>query len=256
MDIIPEAYKKIDLQDPASAKIALETLRTKKCLYDIYAEMYMTMINLRNTYLTEGDNVLEIGSGGGFMKDLYPELISSDIIRIRDLDVVFSAEYLPVASNCLDAIFAVHVIHHIPDITKFLKEALRVLKKGGGIICVEPYWSPVARFLYKKIHPEPFDETADSWQLDAHSNDFRNSNQALSYILLERDREKFAQMFPQFRVVYRKSFGFIRYLMTGGIWLKPKVPDYMFPLLKTAETILGPLMPWLAIHHIFVLKKY
>ena len=81
------------------------------------------------------------------------------------------------------------------------------------------------------------------------------SNQALSYLLLRRDRAEFQKKFPQFTLVYQKPFGFIRYMATGGLYLKQKIPTFLFPVLKAMEFLLQPLMGLLALHHVFVLKK-
>lgn len=254
MNIMPKKYREIDFDSDQSGEEALQIMLSKKCLYDVYKEIYENMMNLKNKFLLSGDKILEIGSGGGFMKNLYPNIITSDVREIKGVDMQVNAMDMPFEDNSLDAILGVHVIHHIPDINAFFKEADRVLKPGGGIVCVEPYWSPIAKFLYKNIHPEPFDESAEKWELDLEGP-MSGSNQALSYILLKRDKEKFKRKYPQFSLEYQKPFGFIRYIATGGIWLKPKLPEFMFPILKGFEYILTPIMPFIAIHHIFVLRK-
>jgi SAM-dependent methyltransferase len=254
LKIKPKVYDEIDFNSVEASEEAVQIMRRKKCLNDIYCEMYRLMMHAKQKYLTNGNRILEIGSGGGFIKDIYPDVITSDIKKINNVDMVVNAEKLPFDDESVDAIFAVHVIHHIPDIELFLHEAGRVLKAGGGIVCIEPYWSPIASFVYKNMHPEPFDRKALKWQLDGTSP-MTSSNQALSYILLKRDNNLFRELYPNFKVVYRKRFGFIRYMMTGGIWLKQKLPNWMFPVLKAIEIVLTPFMPFLALHHIFVWKK-
>lgn len=254
MKIKPKIYDELDFDSIETSEKAVEIMRTKKCLRDIYTEIYQKMMDLRKTHLTDTAGVLEIGSGGGFIKDIFPAVTTSDVKPINQVDLVCSAEKLPFGDNSLDAILAVHVLHHIPDVKKFLREANRVLKVGGGIICVEPYWSPVAKFMYKNVHPEPFDEKAKDWLVEG-GKPMTSSNQALSYILLKRDRQKFAELFPEFKLAYRKRFGFMRYMMTGGLWLPPKLPEWAFPMLKTMEYFLWPVMPLVAIHHLFVWKK-
>lgn len=44
--------------------------------------------------------------------------------------------------------------------------------------------------------------------------------------------------------------------MTRGVWLEKKFPDFMFPLLKIIEFLLTPLMPLIALHYVFVWKKF
>jgi SAM-dependent methyltransferase len=250
-------YGDIDFNSIETSEKAIKIMREKKCLRNIYEEMYQYMMKVSTKMLssaTKKPRILEIGSGGGFIKDIFPDIITSDVKKLSNVDMVIDAETLPFEDESVDKIFAVHVIHHIPDIEKFIKEALRVLKPDGGIVCIEPYWSPVARLLYKKLHPEPFDEKMRSWTFSSNGP-MTGSNQALSYILLKRDKVLFDSSFPELKVIRLKKFGFIRYFCTGGIWLKQKLPDFCFPILKFAEIILTPLMPLLAIHHCFILKK-
>lgn len=255
MSIVPKKYSTIDFDSPEASKKALEIMRTKKCLHDIYVEIYQNMVALKQKYLgSDIEKILEIGSGGGFIKDLYPNIITSDVTDVNCVDIVIDAQKLPFKDNELDAVFAVHVIHHIPDICKFLDEAMRTIKPGGGLVIVEPYWGPLARFLYKNIHPEPFDVKAKDWNLESFGP-MSGSNQALSYILLKRDKEKFQKRYPNLKLVYHKAFGCLRYIATGGLWLSPKLPQFMFPFLKGIEFICKPIMPIIGIHHIFVLRK-
>ena len=251
---MPETYRKLDFDSNETSELAVKIMKEKKCLNDIYKETYRLMMNLRKKYLVDSGKVLEIGSGGGFIKDIFSEVITSDIKPINNVDMVINAEKLPFEDDSLDAIFAVHVIHHIPDIDKFLNEAKRVLKPGGGIVCVEPYWSPLAYVMFRYFHPEPYDMRAENWSFDG-SGPMTSSNQALSYLILKRDKKKFQKKFPFFKKVYQKRFGFLRYILTGGIWLPPKLPNFMFGFLKHLEILLAPIMPLVAIHHVFVLKK-
>jgi SAM-dependent methyltransferase len=254
MKLMPSKYRVTDFDSREATEDAAQVLRNKKCLRDIYTEQYHLMMRLRGRFLVDGGRVLEIGSGGGFVRDLYPEVITSEVERFAHVDLVFNAEILPLSAQSLDAILAVNVLHHLPDVTNFLNEADRTLKVGGGIICIEPYWSPFARLIYKKAHPEPFDEHAVSWRLK-DSRRMSSSNQALSYLLLKRDKAEFTTLYPQFSLVYARRFGFVRYMLTGGITLSQMVPDVLFPLLKGLEWALTPLMPLFALHHLFVWRK-
>lgn len=72
------------------------------------------------------------------------------------------------------------------------------------------------------------------------------SNQALSYILLKRDREEFDKLFPDLKVVYKKPFNCLH--SCGGMWLKPKLPEFMFGALKYVEKCCAPLMYLFGFH--------
>jgi SAM-dependent methyltransferase len=194
----------IDFDSVEATHQQAEILRTKQAIREIYQDTYRELVELCERHFRGvPGKLLEIGSGGGFFKDVCPQVITSDAKDLPFVDMRLEGETLPFASGELRCIFAVHVLHHIPDIRAFLREALRVLQPGGGLICVEPYWSPLAQFVYRRFHTEPFDMRAASWDMQ-RGGPMTTANQALSYLLLERDREQFAAEFPELRLVYRR----------------------------------------------------
>ena len=122
------------------------------------------------------------------MKEIDGEIITSDIMDLPVVDQVFSAEKLPFEEKSISAIYMINVFHHIPDVRAFLKEAERCLKKGGKIVMIEPGDSPFSRFIYKRFHHEMYDDKRD-WTFPA-TGPLSGSNQALPYIVFNRDRKK------------------------------------------------------------------
>jgi len=66
--------------------------------------------------------------------------------------------------------------------------------------------------------------------------------------LLKRDRGEFDKLFPDLKVVYEKPFNCLRYIAAGGMWLKPKLPEFMFGVLKYVEKCCAPLMYLFGFH--------
>ncbi len=237
-----------------STEIAL-LIKQKRGLYRNYQQTYGLMLDARKKYISAQDGVLlEIGTGGGFLKELLPELITSDVIESDNAEMVINAQRLPFEDNSVSVIFAMHVLHHIPDIRAFLDEASRVLAPGGGIICVEPYWGPFASFLFKNFHEEPFDKKAAAWEFPS-SGPMSGANQALSYLLLKRDKAVFEREYPQFSVMGRRTFNCLAYIASGGYRYKQYAPDALFPLIRFFDVLLSPLMRIFGLHHRFVLVK-
>ena len=79
-------------------------------------------------------SVLEIGSGAGFLKDLLPGLITSEILDVSTVDIVLDAQTLPLKPSSLRAIVMVDVFHHLPRVKSFLKDASRCVRPGGKVI--------------------------------------------------------------------------------------------------------------------------
>jgi len=130
---------------------------------------------------------------------------------------------------------------------------VRVVPPGGGLVAVEPYWSPLARLCYSRFHPEPWEPDAPSWTFE--STGPLSSNQALSWILFRRDREAFNARWPQLRVIPVGRFGGPSYLMSGGIWRTPLLPQRLLARLADAEDQSHWWHRGLALHHLFVLRR-
>ncbi len=122
--------------------------------------------------------ILELGGGDGrfgfyLLKQGYKNIIESDIsyksvktaqkiARKNGLNegsfCVIDTEKLPFKNNSIDAIFMVASLHHIPSPVKAIKEAVRVLKRGGNLLILkEPaawqyyFFYPVFKIIKKII---------------------------------------------------------------------------------------------------------
>ena len=141
---------------------------------------------------------MELGSGGGFLKDLMPSIITSDILDLPTNDMVFSALDMPFQDSSVSGIFMVDTFHHIPDSQLFLQEAFRTLKVGGKIVMIEPANSLWGRFIYKNFHHEPFNPKGD-WTIP-NSGPMSGANGCLPWIVFERDKFVFKNQFPGFEI--------------------------------------------------------
>jgi SAM-dependent methyltransferase len=117
--------------------------------------------------------------------------------------------------NKISNLILVNVFHHISDPGQFLKAAEKSLLPGGRIIMIEPsnnYWS---RLVYKFVGHEPFDTEQSEWKFQS-KDPLLDSNQALSWIIFERDYEKFKNLFPMFSLIQKKNMMPFSYLLSGG----------------------------------------
>lgn len=218
MDYVKK-YKEIDFDSEEAYKQSKLALHNKKCLYDNYKNMYQKMIDMNKLFLNgEAKVELELGSGGGFFKEINKKVITSDVTAVNGVDMVVDAQKLPFEDESIDTIYAVHVLYHIPDVNRFFNELNRCLKPNGGCVIVESYWSPIAKMFYKKFHPEDFDETVKEWSFNSNGA-MSSANQALSYVILKRDRKKYDEMYPELKIVYDRPFNGFSYIATGGLWL-------------------------------------
>ncbi len=182
-------------------------------LIQAYASVYDEILSLADQHLINGSS-LEIGAAGGFMGQLDPTLITSDIRSSPTLDICLNAEKLPFKNQSISRIYCKDSLHHIPDIREFFKEVVRCVRPGGGVVCAEPYWGPLAQVIYRFAHPEDFITRTDTWKFDSASP--MESNQALLYLMIRKQRSVFHKEFPQIEIVEGRPLTGLSYVLSGG----------------------------------------
>lgn len=235
---IPQTRTITDLDDAATTELHRNILRSKpfmKRLYRDYYEEFAAAVGEDS-----GKKVLvELGSGGGFIKEVMPTVITSDVLALAHVDKVFSALDMPFDNESVDAFFMINVVHHICDSKAFFTEALRCLKPGGKIVMIEPANTVWSRFIFKHFHHEVFDPQGQ-WSLD-HSAPLSCANDALAWILFWRDRDIFEKLFPQLEIKRRENHTPFRYLLSGGFTLRQLVPSFTYGWIKMLESALRPM---------------
>ena len=229
--------EQFDLDDPKRTLLHREIILKKPFLRKLYIEWYQPFVNASQK-LPKG-KIVELGSGGGFLKDILPQIITSDILPLEINDMTFSALDMPFENESLAGIFMIDVFHHIPDSELFLQEASRTLKKGGKIIMSEPCNSIWGRLIYQNFHHEPFNPDGD-WKIPS-SGPMSDANGALPWIVFERDRKKFNKLFPNLRINRIQYHTPLRYLLSGGVSMKQLVPNWSFGFFTLFEKALSPI---------------
>jgi SAM-dependent methyltransferase len=219
------------LDDPNRTLEHRNIILSKRFLKKIYLDWYSNFVEEVKKNPT--GKYLEIGSGGGFLKELIPTVITSDVMPLPHVEMTFSAEKMPFKDNELDGIFMVSVLHHIPRPHMFFKEAERVLKPGGKIIMLEPALTPLALLAYKTFHHEPFLPDA-GWEIP-FTGPLSGANGALPHIYMVRDRKKFEQDFPLLSIDKIKLHTAFAYALSGGVSFKSLVPAWSYGFWKFLE---------------------
>ena len=182
--------------------------------------------------------VLELGSGPGFLAERVPGLVTSEVFVCAGLRTALDARALPFRDGTLRAILMTDVFHHVPDARLFLLEASRALRPGGRIVMVEPWVTSWSRFVYRRLHHEPFDPSAKDWSLPA-GGPLSAANGALPWVVFERDRERFQRDVPALRVLDIAPCLPFRYLLSGGLSMRALLPEFVFRPLARAEARMG-----------------
>ncbi len=248
---LPETRCIKDLDDPATTLLHAEIVQNKKFLKKLYIDFYKEFGNV----ITEPETkvLVELGSGGGFIKEVIGNVITSDILELPNVDRVFSALDMPFEDRSVDAFFMFDVLHHIAEPRGFFKEALRCLKPAGKIVMIEPANTLWARFIYKNFHHELFDPKAH-WDLE-EIGPVSHGNGAIPWIIFSRDRGIFEKEFPQLRIVRMRNHTPLRYLLSGGLTLRQMVPSFTYPLIKGVEFLLSAINNLLGMFQTIELEK-
>ncbi len=243
----------IDIDRPEMTILRVSVIRSKPFLRQIYEEWYRML--RRELSESCAGSVLELGSGAGFLKDIIPEALTSECFGVPTVDAILDAQHMPVRSSSLRAIFMTNVLHHIPDASRFLSEAAHCVRPGGVLAMIEPWVTPWSSLVYGHLHHEPFDAHAENWELQETGGPLTCANNALPWIIFQRDREKFNRRFPEWRIKHIHPFMPFRYLLAGGISLRSLMWNWTFPFWRFLEGSLAPWMDRLAMFANIVLLR-
>ena len=224
-----------DIDDPQTSVLRQRIIREKGFLTRLYTEWYS---RIRDALPAGGGPVLELGSGGGFLRDLIPDLVASDVMLLPQINVVLAGEALPFANAVLRAIVMTNVFHHIPDVQGFLAEAARVTRSGGRLAMVEPWNTLWSRFVYGTLHHEPFEPAMRGWALPRGGGPLSSANGALPWIVFDRDRHRFEAEFPGWRLVEATPIMPFSYLLSGGVSLRAQFPPAFYRIVRKVEELL------------------
>ncbi len=219
--------------DSAEATIQRwQLIRDKTFLRRIYEEWYL---HVASAIPTTAKPVLELGSGAGFMSEYVEGLITSDILELPEVSrVVDACAGLPFETASLRGIAMVNTLHHLPDAEAFFDEASRCLESGGTISMIEPWNTSWSRFVYSRLHHEPFEPDVVSWGFES-SGPLSSANGALPWIVFARDRTRFEQRFPDLEIRRVEPIMPVRYLLSGGVSMRSLVPTWSFAPLRAVE---------------------
>jgi len=241
----------LDLDSPATTVRRRQVVRDKPFLRRIYREWYTSLAAA--VPAGEGD-VLELGSGPGFLQEYIPGLITSDIMPLPGVLRVVDARRIDCAPASLRGIVMTNVLHHLPDVSQFFAEASRCVRPGGVIAMVEPWLSPWSRIIYRWLHHEPFVPDTIAWEFPG-DGPLSDANGALPWIVFQRDRARFQRDFPGWAIRSITPCMPFRYLLSGGVSMRSFVPAFTYGFWKTCEAWLKPWINFWAMFAVIVLER-
>jgi SAM-dependent methyltransferase len=229
-----------------------ELIHSKPAVRLCYHLWYTKLIKDIRSVVRDG-LIVELGSGSSFIKELMPEVITSDVVP-GPVDLVVDGRHLPFPDNSVKALLLTHVFHHIPDVRCFLREADRVLVPGGVISLIDCAHTPLSRVFFGKIHPEPYNHMDRNWDFQEGDN-LMDSNQALTWMVFHRDLETFRREFPGFAFEGCDYLPWFGYLLSGGVNLRSLVPSFAARAVEVLDGMLKPLDFLGAIHWHLTIRR-
>lgn len=248
-----EETRDIEKLDSVSvSSLHAKIIQKKPFLKRLYTDFYQRLKRSIPENALAG-TIVELGSGGGFLKEMIPQVITSDVMALSHVDKHFSVFDMPFDDGAVDVFLMMDVFHHIKDASSFLQETARCLKKGGRMVMIEPASTLWGRFIWKNFHHEPFDPKA-GWSFDGNDPLF-SANGALPWIVFGRDLERFRTEFPSLKVLSVRFHTPLCYLFSGGVSMKQLMPSCFYSVIQGLETLLSPLNSFLGMFMTIEVEK-
>src|SRR6476660_267075 len=186
-----------------------------------YRELYRDQF--KDLSRPEALSILEIGSGTSPLKRFHPNVVTSDVIELDYLDLVFDCHEIDklvrIEDNSLDVITLTNVLHHLERPIDFLNAAAAKLKPGGKVIATEPYFSVLSTPIFKYLHHEAVAFRTSEPELSEVQGPLASANIALPWLIFFRNRKWLQRLNDNYDVgnLSIRYFTALSYMITGGI---------------------------------------
>ena len=224
-----------DTDDRATTLRNRARLNANKNLLFWYRELYRDQFKQFSN--PTALSVLEIGSGTSPLKRVLPNAITTDVLELDYLDLVFDCHEIDkldvIKDKSLDVISLTNVLHHLKSPIAFLNCAARKLKSGGKVIATEPFFSVLSTAIFKYLHHEPVDLRISEPELSSVKGPLASANIALAWLIFFRNHEWLQRLNDNYDIghVSIRPFTALSYMVTGGISRKLPVPHFVYRML-------------------------
>jgi SAM-dependent methyltransferase len=194
-------------------------------------------------------SILEVGSGTSPLKQFLPNVVTSDVLDLDYLDLVFDCHEIDkfdaIRDESLDVITLTNVLHHLKSPIAFLNRAAKKLKSDGKIIATEPFFSVVSTPMFKYLHHEPVDFEISQPELKDIREPLASANIALPWLIFFRRRDWADKLSENYDVANCsvRPFSALSYMVTGGISHKLPVPIWVYRAFFPMDLFLSRCFP-------------
>jgi ubiquinone/menaquinone biosynthesis C-methylase UbiE len=223
-------HKKIDYKNR-------KIYNNKDLIKIIYNNYYKNI--KKNIYLSDKKKILELGSGGGNIKKVIKECITSDQFKNKNIDRIENIYKINFKKKTISNVILIDVFHHLQFPSLALKEIHRVLIKNGRIIMVEPAMGFIPRIVYKIFHYEP-----NGFNLKIKWNNIPKKIPLSNQYFAAQSMPWRAFFLKELNLKYKykikliKPFSDFAFLLSGGYSYKAFYPKFLYSFIKLIDKIL------------------
>lgn len=248
----------VDVDNPSLLEFHNKIINEKKILRSAFNSFYDVMLNCNKKFIKVKGKEFELGCGVGFFKKRRRALITTDIRHSKYIDCILDAQKMNLKDHSVRCFYAINVFHHLPKPDLFFKELIRVLVLGGGVILIEPHNGFFSRTVHKYLHKnEIFNVFQKSWTNKKILGPLSGANQALSYLVFERDKKKFIKKYGNFLEIKHQKYinNGLRYFFSGGLNFRQLLPNFFLHLIQLIESILSPFSKHTSLYQVTVIIR-
>lgn len=227
----------------------------KPLLRELYGDFYRLVA--KNLSKLSESRIVELGSGLGNIHEVIPNCLRTDLFPNPWIDQIENAYALSFPDETVSDLILTDVFHHLKYPGTALKEFLRVLRKGGRVIMLEPCLSALGLLVYGVLHDEPIAVTQNiEWEAPVGWSpervDYYAAQGNASRIFLGKD---FRHRLGDWQKLETVRLSAIAYAASGGFSKPQLYPTSALPLIRKLENILNLFPSLFATRLLVILEK-
>lgn len=193
----------------------------------------------------------------GYIKEVIPDCIRTDLFPNPWIDQVENAYALSFTDQTVSDLILLDVFHHLRYPGTALNEFFRVLQPGGRVIIFDPAISALGMIVYGLLHPEPvaFFRPVE-WLAPAGWSppevDYYAAQGNATRIFYGKE---FASNLNNWKQKGLIRFSAISYVASGGYSVLQLYPRSILPFIKSVEAICDRVPFLFATRLLVVLEK-
>ena len=205
----------------------------------------------------QGQPIVELGGGGGFIRECYPDVIASDLLPYPWTSLLCDATRLPFRDASVSGYISVAFFHHCPSPWRLFQEIDRTLKPGGRMVILDPAATPFFRLVRPLSTPESLGLSEFPFERDelVQEHPLLEANVARATLVFERYVDIFKREFPRLEILSTETTNCFTHFVAGSFNQKSPFPAWCYPVAQWADRLLHPVRRWTGLLMTIVLQK-